>query len=187
MLIDFDDNGLTLRADTIVYAVSGRGAIVSDNGKKRQELGPGDFALIPAYVCDRPARCLNLIAHCYRLNTKKSMMVTRKLSGLLLVEVEVQLCIISTIGARAKTQQRRKAATELDCIVGRNFDCFRILNEIGKVGAACHEWSMTPTGPRDVVIQYVSQPTYQCLIALYSIAPLYLRFILILLPSFCGT
>lgn len=36
--------------DTIVYAVSGRGAIVSENGKKRQELGPGDFALIPAFV-----------------------------------------------------------------------------------------------------------------------------------------
>ncbi|KAF2632629.1 hypothetical protein BU25DRAFT_405953 [Macroventuria anomochaeta] len=36
--------------DTIVYAVSGRGAIVSDNGKKRQELVPGDFALIPAYA-----------------------------------------------------------------------------------------------------------------------------------------
>jgi hypothetical protein len=30
--------------------VSGRGAIVSENGKKRQELGPGDFALIPAFV-----------------------------------------------------------------------------------------------------------------------------------------
>ncbi|KAJ4336150.1 hypothetical protein N0V87_005586 [Didymella glomerata] len=30
--------------------VSGRGAIVSENGKKRQELAPGDFALIPAYV-----------------------------------------------------------------------------------------------------------------------------------------
>ncbi|UPX13708.1 uncharacterized protein EKO05_0004207 [Ascochyta rabiei] len=36
--------------DTIVYAVSGRGAIVSDNGQKRQELAPGDFALIPAYA-----------------------------------------------------------------------------------------------------------------------------------------
>jgi uncharacterized RmlC-like cupin family protein len=38
------------KIDTIVYAVSGRGAIVSENGKKRQELAPGDFALIPAYV-----------------------------------------------------------------------------------------------------------------------------------------
>lgn len=37
--------------DTIVYAVSGHGAIVSENGKRRQELAPGDFALIPAYVC----------------------------------------------------------------------------------------------------------------------------------------
>lgn len=36
--------------DTIVYAVSGRGAIVSENGKKRQELAPGDFAFIPSYV-----------------------------------------------------------------------------------------------------------------------------------------
>ena len=34
--------------DTIVYAVSGGGAIVSEGGKKRQVLGPGDFALIPA-------------------------------------------------------------------------------------------------------------------------------------------
>lgn len=30
--------------------MSGRGAIVSENGKKRQALGPGDFALIPAFV-----------------------------------------------------------------------------------------------------------------------------------------
>ncbi|KAF9699122.1 hypothetical protein EKO04_003061 [Ascochyta lentis] len=36
--------------DTIVYAVSGRGAIVSANGQKRQELAPGDFALIPSYA-----------------------------------------------------------------------------------------------------------------------------------------
>lgn len=34
--------------DTIVYALSGRGAIVSDGGRKRQVLTPGDFALIPA-------------------------------------------------------------------------------------------------------------------------------------------
>lgn len=33
--------------DTIVYAVSGRGAIVSDGGKQRDELEPGDWALIP--------------------------------------------------------------------------------------------------------------------------------------------
>lgn len=33
--------------DTIVYAVSGRGAVVSDHGKQRDELEPGDWALIP--------------------------------------------------------------------------------------------------------------------------------------------
>jgi uncharacterized RmlC-like cupin family protein len=36
--------------DTIVYAVSGHGAIVSEGGRKRQDLAPGDFALIPAYA-----------------------------------------------------------------------------------------------------------------------------------------
>jgi len=36
--------------DTVVYAVSGRGTVVSDGGKKRQDLGPGDFCLIPAYA-----------------------------------------------------------------------------------------------------------------------------------------
>ncbi|KAL1304108.1 hypothetical protein AAFC00_000540 [Neodothiora populina] len=37
--------------DTVVYAVSGRGgAIVSEEGKKRQEVKPGDFALIPAWT-----------------------------------------------------------------------------------------------------------------------------------------
>ncbi|KAF1934066.1 RmlC-like cupin [Didymella exigua CBS 183.55] len=36
--------------EEVVYAVSGRGAIVSENGRKRQELAPGDFALIPAYA-----------------------------------------------------------------------------------------------------------------------------------------
>jgi len=36
--------------DTIVYAASGYGAIVSEGGKKRQDLAPGDFALIPAYA-----------------------------------------------------------------------------------------------------------------------------------------
>ena len=34
--------------DTIVYALSGHGAVVSEGGKKRQVLAPGDFALIPA-------------------------------------------------------------------------------------------------------------------------------------------
>jgi uncharacterized RmlC-like cupin family protein len=37
-------------SDTIVYATKGHGAIVSSNGEKRQELAPGDFALIPAYA-----------------------------------------------------------------------------------------------------------------------------------------
>ncbi|KAF2501849.1 hypothetical protein BU16DRAFT_450022 [Lophium mytilinum] len=37
--------------DTIVYAAKGHGTIVSGpNGSKRQDLGPGDFALIPAYA-----------------------------------------------------------------------------------------------------------------------------------------
>lgn len=36
--------------DTIVYAAKGHGAIVSDGGKKRQKLDPGDWALIPAYA-----------------------------------------------------------------------------------------------------------------------------------------
>lgn len=36
--------------DTIVYAVKGRGTVVSEGGKKRQDLSPGDFALIPAYA-----------------------------------------------------------------------------------------------------------------------------------------
>lgn len=36
--------------DTIVYAASGKGAIISDNGKTRQVLEAGDFALIPAWT-----------------------------------------------------------------------------------------------------------------------------------------
>ncbi|KAL8786492.1 MAG: hypothetical protein Q9195_008197 [Heterodermia aff. obscurata] len=36
--------------DTVVYAASGHGAIVSEGGKKRQALRPGDFALIPAFA-----------------------------------------------------------------------------------------------------------------------------------------
>ncbi|KAI0424427.1 RmlC-like cupin domain-containing protein [Xylaria sp. FL1042] len=37
--------------DTIVYAVRGRGgAIVSEGGKKRVEIEPGDYALIPAWM-----------------------------------------------------------------------------------------------------------------------------------------
>lgn len=36
--------------DTIVYAVSGHGSIVSDGGRRSQDLAPGDFALIPAWA-----------------------------------------------------------------------------------------------------------------------------------------
>lgn len=37
--------------DTIVYAVKGHGTIVSGpDGSKRQDLSPGDFALIPAFT-----------------------------------------------------------------------------------------------------------------------------------------
>lgn len=36
--------------DTIVYAVRGRGAIVSEGGNKRQELKAGDWGLIPAFA-----------------------------------------------------------------------------------------------------------------------------------------
>ena len=36
--------------DTIVYCLRGTAAIVSEHGKKRQELHPGDFGLVPAYV-----------------------------------------------------------------------------------------------------------------------------------------
>jgi uncharacterized RmlC-like cupin family protein len=36
--------------DTIVYAASGHGSVISENGKKRQDLSPGDFALIPAWT-----------------------------------------------------------------------------------------------------------------------------------------
>lgn len=36
--------------DTLVYAVSGRGSVVSEGGAKRVDLEPGDYALIPAYA-----------------------------------------------------------------------------------------------------------------------------------------
>lgn len=41
---------MLLRADTIVYAASGHGAIISQGGAKRQDLSPGDFALIPSFA-----------------------------------------------------------------------------------------------------------------------------------------
>ena len=36
--------------DTIVYAVAGHGTIVSDGGKNRKEMAPGDWAIIPGYA-----------------------------------------------------------------------------------------------------------------------------------------
>ncbi|KAL9605248.1 MAG: hypothetical protein Q9179_001572 [Wetmoreana sp. 5 TL-2023] len=36
--------------DTVVYALRGHGTIVSEGGKKRQDMAPGDFALIPAWA-----------------------------------------------------------------------------------------------------------------------------------------
>ena len=36
--------------NTIVYAVSGNGTLVSEGGKKRVDMKPGDWALIPAYA-----------------------------------------------------------------------------------------------------------------------------------------
>lgn len=36
--------------NTIIYAASGHGSVVSEGGKKRVDLSPGDFALIPAYA-----------------------------------------------------------------------------------------------------------------------------------------
>ncbi|MCJ1417180.1 hypothetical protein MMC32_003519 [Xylographa parallela] len=35
--------------DTVVYARSGHGAIVTEGGNKTQPMAPGDFALIPAW------------------------------------------------------------------------------------------------------------------------------------------
>ncbi|TVY37486.1 hypothetical protein LOCC1_G006194 [Lachnellula occidentalis] len=36
--------------DTIIYAQSGHGIIISNDGSTRQALHPGDFALIPAWT-----------------------------------------------------------------------------------------------------------------------------------------
>ncbi|KAI1400937.1 RmlC-like cupin [Hypoxylon fuscum] len=36
--------------DTVVYAVQGRGTVVSEGGEKRVDLEPGDYALIPAFM-----------------------------------------------------------------------------------------------------------------------------------------
>ncbi|RYP78038.1 hypothetical protein DL769_003255 [Monosporascus sp. CRB-8-3] len=36
--------------DTVVYAVAGRGSVVSEAGAKKVDLEPGDYALIPAFA-----------------------------------------------------------------------------------------------------------------------------------------
>lgn len=36
--------------NTVIFAHSGHGMVVSEGGKKVQRLGPGDFALIPAWA-----------------------------------------------------------------------------------------------------------------------------------------
>ncbi|KAI1078749.1 RmlC-like cupin [Whalleya microplaca] len=36
--------------DTVVYAVKGHASVVSEGGKKRVDLKPGDYALIPAFM-----------------------------------------------------------------------------------------------------------------------------------------
>ena len=36
--------------DTVVFAFAGHGTIVSEGGKKKERLDPGDYALIPAYA-----------------------------------------------------------------------------------------------------------------------------------------
>lgn len=36
--------------DTVVFAFKGRGTIVSEGGKRKETLEPGDYALIPAYA-----------------------------------------------------------------------------------------------------------------------------------------
>ncbi|PNS14209.1 hypothetical protein CAC42_6722 [Sphaceloma murrayae] len=36
--------------DTIIYSLKGRGSVISEGGKKRQDIGPGDFLLIPKGV-----------------------------------------------------------------------------------------------------------------------------------------
>lgn len=35
--------------DTIIYAIRGNGSIIFENGNRRVDLKPGDWALIPAY------------------------------------------------------------------------------------------------------------------------------------------
>lgn len=47
---DITADSAELIIDTIVYAVSGHGTIVSNGGKDRQEMKAGDYALIPAYA-----------------------------------------------------------------------------------------------------------------------------------------
>lgn len=101
--ISHDDDSLICSTDTIVYAVSGRGAIVSDGGNKRQELAPGDFALIPAYVSKFYLGSCTLWTHNNRLSIKKLTTATRRSSGSSHVAGALRLFTISTTGVRAKT------------------------------------------------------------------------------------
>lgn len=42
------EKNISLEQDTIIYSLRGHGSLVFDGGSKRQDLAPGDFALIPA-------------------------------------------------------------------------------------------------------------------------------------------
>jgi uncharacterized RmlC-like cupin family protein len=49
--------------DTVVFSFSGYGTVVSEGGNKRQNLSPGDFALIP-YVLRRLEKKHAQVADC---------------------------------------------------------------------------------------------------------------------------
>lgn len=36
--------------DTIIYAARGHGSVISEGGRTKQDLAPGDFAFIPAFT-----------------------------------------------------------------------------------------------------------------------------------------
>lgn len=70
--------------DTIVYAVSGHGSIVSDGGKQKDELDPGDWAIIPqgrehqeVNDAEEEVRCLFI----YRLIAGHETDLCSRLSG----------------------------------------------------------------------------------------------------------
>jgi uncharacterized RmlC-like cupin family protein len=50
--------------DTVVFSFSGYGTVVSEGGNKRQNLSPGDFALIP-YVLQRLEKKHAPVADCF--------------------------------------------------------------------------------------------------------------------------